>query len=128
VKLVSGEWLSLALVRLPVFTPIVYNHHVAFTESAMILVQEPGRVEEPRELQEYANVLTRVAADGQAVIVRRDGADVAVIVPLEYFEMLQDAMAREEAERLSKTIDWKKLAKTSPPPQAWFDGEEPKPF
>lgn len=91
-------------------------------------VQEPSHVEEPRDLKDYANVLTRVAEKGQAVIVRRDGADVAVIVPLEYFELLQDAMAREEAERLTKTIDWKQLAKTSPPRQAWFDGEEPKPF
>ena len=39
-----------------------------------------------------------------------------------------DALARDEAERLTKTVDWKGLAKTSPPPQSWFDGDEPKPF
>ena len=39
-----------------------------------------------------------------------------------------DALAKDEAERLTKTVDWKGLAKTSPPPQSWFDGDEPKPF
>ena len=91
-------------------------------------LQEPSRVDEPQQAQGYADVMSRVATEHQAVIVRRDGADLAVIVPLDYFELLQEAAAREEAERLTKTIDWKGLAKTSPPPQAWFDREEPKPF
>jgi antitoxin (DNA-binding transcriptional repressor) of toxin-antitoxin stability system len=91
-------------------------------------LQEPTHVDEPREVKEYADVITRVAAEGQAIVVRRAGADVAVVVPLAYFELIREAMAREEAERLTKTIDWKGLAKTSPPPQSWFDGDEPKPF
>jgi hypothetical protein len=100
-----------------------------FGSNTMTLqLQEPTHVDEPREVQEYADVLTRVAAECQPVVVRRDGADVAVVVPLEYFEFLQEMLAREEAERLTKTIDWKRLAKTSPPSQAWFDRDEPKPF
>jgi hypothetical protein len=91
-------------------------------------LQEPDHVDEPREIEEYAKVLTRVARERQMVVIRRDGADVAAIVPLEYLELLQESVAREVAERLTKTVDWKGLAKTSPPSQSWFDGEEPKPF
>ena len=91
-------------------------------------LQEPTHVDEPQQVQGYADVMSRVAADHKAVIVRRGGADLAAIIPLEYLEILQEALAMEEAERLTKTIDWKTLAKTSPPPQAWFDGDEPKPF
>ena len=93
-----------------------------------LLLHEPTHVNEPHGVQEYADVITRVAAECQPAVLQRDGADVAVVVPLEYFEFMQDALAREEAERLTKTIDWKGLAKTSPPPQAWFDRDEPKPF
>jgi PHD/YefM family antitoxin component YafN of YafNO toxin-antitoxin module len=93
-----------------------------------IQLQEPSHLEEPRNVQEYADVITRVATDRKVVVVCRDGADVAAIVPLEYLELFHDALVREEAERLTKTIDWKTLAKTSPPPQAWFDRDEPKPF
>jgi len=93
-----------------------------------VQLQEPSHVDEPHEVQEYADVITRVAADGQAVVLRRAGTDVAVIVPVAYFDLMQEALARVEAERLTKSIDWKGLAKTSPPPQAWFDGDEPKPF
>ncbi|MBI3823837.1 MAG: hypothetical protein HY289_14300 [Planctomycetes bacterium] len=91
-------------------------------------LQAPTHVDEPNQAQGYADVISRVMTEKEAVIVRRDGADAAVIVPVEYFELLQEALAREEAERLTKTIDWKRLARTSPPPQSWFDGDEPKPF
>ncbi|MBI1831385.1 MAG: hypothetical protein HYR84_08045 [Planctomycetes bacterium] len=91
-------------------------------------LHEPTYVDEPHDAKEYADVISRVAAEGQAVVLRRDGTETAVIVPVEYFELLQEALAREEAERLTKTINWKQLAKTSPPPQSWFDGDEPKPF
>ena len=83
---------------------------------------------EPREVQDYSDVLTRVAVEKQAVIVRRGGADVAVIIPLEYLEVLQDAVAMEEAQRMLKGLDLPRLAKENPPPQSWFDGDEPKPF
>ena len=64
-------------------------------------VVTPGRIDEPKASQQYADVLSRVAADRQPVIVRRDGQDLAAVVPLEYLELLQDILARQEAERLA---------------------------
>jgi prevent-host-death family protein len=101
-------------------------------EEAVMPVQgtllEPGRVDEPRAAEEYSDVLTQVASDHRPVIVRRNGADLAAVVPLEHLELLQDLLARQEAERMAAQLDWDRLVKTSPPPQAWFDGDEPKPF
>jgi hypothetical protein len=91
-------------------------------------LQEPSRVDEPHDGKEYADVVSRVAAEHHAVIVRRDGADVAAIVPLEYLEMVLDELAREEAQAILRQLDLSKLAHENPPPQAWFDGDEPKPF
>ena len=91
-------------------------------------VLTPDRVDEPQQAQDYANVLSRVAADRQPLVVRRDGADLAAVVPMESLELLQDLLARQEAQRIASEIDWDRLVKTSPPPQAWFDGDEPKPF
>jgi PHD/YefM family antitoxin component YafN of YafNO toxin-antitoxin module len=92
------------------------------------LLPEPGHVDEPQQGQDCAAVLSRVAASRQPVIVRRDGADLAAVIPMEYLEIVQDMLARSQAEKLAAQIDWTRLAKTSPPPQDWFDGEEPKPF
>jgi hypothetical protein len=46
------------------------------------LLEEPGRVDEPQAAQEYAAVLTRVVTAGRPVIVRRNGEDLAAVVPL----------------------------------------------
>lgn len=89
---------------------------------------EPNHVDEPEHAREYAEVLSRVASEHQAVIVRRGGADLAAVVPLEYLELLQDMLTRKEAEQLAARLDWEPLLKASPPPQDWFDIEEPKPF
>jgi hypothetical protein len=91
-------------------------------------MQEPRHVDEPQEVQEYADMLSEVAAEHQSVIVRRGGADLAAVVPLEFLELAREAIARQEAERIAATIDWDHLVRTSPPPQSWFDNEEPKPF
>ena len=91
-------------------------------------LQEPGHVDEPQQAHEYADVMSQVAADHKAVILRRGGKDLAVIIPLEYLELLQDALAMEEAQRLLKSMDLARMAKENPPPQSWFDGDEPKPF
>jgi hypothetical protein len=91
-------------------------------------VLTPGHIDEPRAAHEYADVLSRVAGDRQPIIVRRGGADLVAVVPLEYLELSQELLAREEAERLAAALDWDKLVKTLPPPQAWFDGDEPRPF
>ncbi len=91
-------------------------------------VLTPGHVDEPQASEEYTDVLSRVAADRRFVIVRRGGADLAAVVPLEYLELLQDVLARQEAERLAAQQNWDRLVQTSAPPQAWFDGDEPRPF
>lgn len=88
----------------------------------------PGHIDEPRTVEEYADALSRAAADMRPVIVRRDGSDIAAIVPLEYLEVVEDVLARREAERLAGGLDWDKLATASPPAQDWFDRDEPKPF
>jgi len=85
-------------------------------------------MDEPHEATGYAEMISRVATECQTVIVRRNGNDIAAIIPLELFERLQDALAMAEAERIAKTIDWDRIRQTCRPPQAWFDGDEPKPF
>lgn len=91
-------------------------------------LQVPTHVDEPQKAQEYADVISRVAAEHQAVVVRRGGADVAVIVPIEYLNLLQDAVARENALEIARKLDWDRLVNDHPPPQSWYDGDEPKPF
>ncbi len=91
-------------------------------------LQDPTHLEDPRHAQEYADAITRVESDRQMVIVRRNGTAVAVIVPLKYLEMLQDAVARERALEIARGLDFDRLVKEHPPAQSWFDGDEPKPF
>ncbi len=91
-------------------------------------IHEPSHVDEPQQAQDYADIISKVASEGQAVIVRRDGADLAAIVPLDYLEVVQDILAREEAMNTLRQLDLPKLARENPPPQSWFDGDEPKPF
>ncbi len=92
------------------------------------LVAEPGRVDEPRAAQEYAEVLTQVAAERRPVIVRRNGEDLAAVIPLEYLDLVREILARPEVERLAAQIDWERARQALRPPQEWFDGDEPKPF
>jgi PHD/YefM family antitoxin component YafN of YafNO toxin-antitoxin module len=95
----------------------------------MILpMTSPRHIDEPCAAVEYADVLSRVATDRRPVIVRRGGADLAAVVPLEYLDLLEEMLTRREAEHLAGRMDWDELVKTSAPPQAWFDGDEPKPF
>lgn len=93
-----------------------------------LTLQQPEKVDEPAEAKGYADVMSRVAADGQPVIVQREGHDLAAIVPLAYLEELLDRLAIDEAQRIARTIDWKKVGETCRPPQEWFDRDEPKPF
>ncbi len=92
------------------------------------LLEEPGRVEEPRAAQEYSQVLTQVATERRPVIVRRNGEDLAAVIPLEYLELLREVLGRQEVERMAAQIDWDRAQKTLRPPQEWFEGDEPKPF
>jgi len=89
---------------------------------------EPGRVDEPRAAQEYADVLTQVAAERRPVIVRRNGRDLAAVIPIEHLELVREILAQQQVETLAAQIDWDRARETLRPPQEWFDGEEPKPF
>jgi hypothetical protein len=98
------------------------------------LLAEPGHVDEPQAVQEYSDVLSQVAIDGKPVIVRRNGADLAAVIPLVYLELLREVLARQDVEDLANQIDWNRVPKTHRPPQEWFDDtdnpfevEEPKP-
>jgi prevent-host-death family protein len=91
--------------------------------TAPSLLEEPGRVDEPRAAQEYADVLSRVAAEGRPVIVRRNGEDLAAVIPLEHLELVREILARQEVERLAAQIDWEQAGKTRPP-QSWFDDDD----
>jgi len=92
------------------------------------LLDEPGRVDEPQAAREYSEVLTRVAAEHRPVIVRRNGADLAAVIPLEHLELVREVLARQEVAELAKQIDWERARQALRPPQQWFDGDEPKPF
>jgi PHD/YefM family antitoxin component YafN of YafNO toxin-antitoxin module len=96
--------------------------------TAPILFTEPQRVDEPRAAQEFSDALTQVAAQGKAVIVCRNGADLAALIPLEHLELVRETLARQEVEKLAAQIDWERARTTLRPPPEWFEGEEPKPF
>ncbi len=93
-----------------------------------LALDAPCHVDEPGLAEGYAEVFSRVATNGQPLILRRAGEDYAAVVPLACLELLQDAVARQKAEQLSMTMNWERLAKKSPPDQEWFDVDEPKPF
>src|SRR5437762_10560928 len=92
------------------------------------LLDEPGRVDEPRAAQEFSEVLTQVAVERRTVIVRRNGEDLAAVIPLEHLELVREVLAHQEMEKLAAQNDWDRARQTLRPPQAWFDGDEPKPF
>ena len=96
--------------------------------STQPLLSEPDRLEEPQKVQEYWDLVSRVASTHHPVIVRRGGADVVAVIAVEHLELLQEMVAQQEAERLAAQVDWAHAAQTSPPPQEWFAGDEPKPF
>ncbi len=97
------------------------------------LLPEPGRVDEPQALQGYSAVLSQVAAEGKPLIVRRNGEDLAAVIPLQYLEILRQVLARQEVEKLAtrttRTVrrsssDWQRLPGTNRPPQEWFDDSD----
>jgi hypothetical protein len=94
--------------------------------STQPLLAEPPRVDEPRESQAFSEALTRVAVERLPVIVRRDGEDLAAVVPLEHLELLRETLARQEVEKLAARINWDQAVKTLRAPQSWFDnGDNP---
>jgi prevent-host-death family protein len=85
------------------------------------MLTEPCRVPEPKAAQEYSDVLTQVAQEGKTVIVSRNGADLAAVIPMEQLELVRELLARQEAEKLAAQIDWNQPRGHLQPPQAWFD-------
>jgi len=96
--------------------------------STQPLLSEPDRIEEPQKVQEYWDLVSRVASTHHPVIIRRSGADLVAVIAVEHLELLQEMIAQQEAERLAAQVDWAHAAQTSPPPQQWFAEDEPKPF
>jgi hypothetical protein len=92
------------------------------------IVIEPSRVDEPHAAREYSEILSQVACQGRPVIIRRNGDDLAAVVPLEHLDLLREVLARQEVEKLAAAIDWNQVIKTHAPAQDWFNGDEPKPF
>ena len=87
-------------------------------------LSEPSHIDEPRVVHEYANVLTQVASEHRPVIVRRNGVDLAAVIPLEHLELLRELLARQAVENLAAQIDWDRLVKTHQPPQEWFEDDD----
>jgi hypothetical protein len=85
------------------------------------LLSEPGRVDEPQAAREFSDALSQVAAEGKPLIVRRNGEDLAAVIPLEYLELLREVVARREVEERAAQIDWDRMPKEHRPPQQWFD-------
>lgn len=85
---------------------------------------ELSHIDEPRVAHEYADVLTQVASEHRPVIVRRNGVDLAAVIPLEHLELLREVLARQGVEHLAAQIDWDRLVKTHQPPQAWFEDDD----
>lgn len=88
------------------------------------LAGEPGRIDEPKLVNEYAAVLSQVAKAKQPVIVRRNGRDLAAVVPLEHLALIREELARQEVEHAAAQIDWERAPKTLRPPQSWFDDDD----
>lgn len=99
--------------------------------SAPSMREEPGRVDEPQAAQDYAALLTRVVDAGCPLIVRRDGRDLAAVIPLGHLDLLRELQwerrAHREAEALAAGLVW--AGSEGPrPPQSWFDDEDDNPF
>ena len=92
--------------------------------SVQSLLTEPGRVDEPRVAQEYSDMLSRVVAQGKPVIVCRDGADLAAVIPLEDLETVREILARQHVEKLATQIDWDRARQPLRPPQEWLDDSD----
>jgi hypothetical protein len=96
--------------------------------TSQTLLEEPGRVDEPKGAKEYADVLSEVATAGRPVIVRRNGEDLAAVIPLEQLELIREILARQEVEASAAQIDWKLEQRAVRPPQSWFDDDDDNAF
>src|SRR3954451_19771266 len=88
------------------------------------LLDEPGRLDEASAAQDFSAVLTQVAAEHRPVIVRRNGTDLAAIIPYEHLELVREILAQQEVERLAAQLDRAPARRTLRPPQSWFDDDD----
>jgi hypothetical protein len=96
-------------------------------KGASPMLPEPAHIDEPQQVGDYAAVLSQVAANRQPLIVRRNGADLAAVVPLEHLELMREVLASQEADALAHQLHLTRVV-PRPAPAAWLDGDEPKPF
>jgi hypothetical protein len=85
-----------------------------------LLRTDLDRVDEPRAADKYSEVFSQVAAEGKPVIVCRNGADLAAIIPLEHLELLCEVLGRQQVEKQAAQVDWSRVPKTHRPPDEWF--------
>ena len=81
---------------------------------------DPARIDEPCAAQGFSDVLTQVAAEGKTLIVRRNGADLAAVMPMAQLELVRELLAQQQAEQHAAAIKWSN-ADSLRPPQEWFD-------
>jgi hypothetical protein len=62
------------------------------------------------------------------VIVRRNGEDLAAVIPLEHLELVREILAQQDVERLAAQIDGIGPRQPLRPPQSWFDDAQDNPF
>jgi hypothetical protein len=74
------------------------------------------------------DVLSQVAAAGRPVIVRRNGEDLAAVIPLKHRELVREILAHQEVDMSAAQIDWAQARKSLRPPQSWFDDNDDNPF
>jgi hypothetical protein len=91
-------------------------------------LSEPVRVAEPQTVKGFSDLLTQAAVGSRPVIVCRNGQDVVAVVPPQWLDLLRELQGQQAAEELAARIDWGQARNTLRPPQAWFKGDEPKPF
>lgn len=75
------------------------------------------RMSASKARDEFSDTLNRVAYKGERIVLRRRGKDVAVLVPVEDLELLEQIEDRIDVEEAKKaraekgTIPWKRLKK-----------------
>lgn len=85
------------------------------------LLTELVRVEEPRAIEQVAEVLRRVASDRRPIVLRSNGQDLAAVISMDHLELLQEILARQELEKQAAQIDWQRLVPAHQPPPEWLE-------
>jgi hypothetical protein len=77
-----------------------------------------------------ATALDLCRRDLATVVSHMSGAAKEYFARLEVLAtlVLEDNSARAEAMNIARRLDLPRIAKDNPPPQSWFDGDEPEPF